>query len=183
MERRNLFTRIAKLGVAGAAAALIAGCKADGTLNLSTTDLDKDAQALAYLVTTVENSQVFTKATDAERAQINAVVKQITDTTAEIASGSNGTISIDVSANWAKSLVGEVTLFVNLATPIVKKYNPTIASYLTLASQLLPFVQAIVDMATAGTDTSKAAARARVSGSLFGNPANIRAAIYRGPSA
>ena len=168
-------TKFGSLALASVMMTSLVACSTP-TKTINTADIAADAQAVAYLAKTIiAIPDVANHAPPAVLAQLQASVDRLADLTAQISSQSNGAITIDTSKTWANSLISEIKTFVDLAQPIVAQYSPKSASYLNLASEMLPFIQAIV---TAATGTTSATLTPVVSPKYHLTEGQLRSQMY-----
>lgn len=170
MNRRKLFGTIGL----GAVAAGLAACAGKTSLDVNTSNLDKNAQAASQLMTVLLTASGLVKYIPANTLKtLQAIQSNVLTITSEITQASDGKITVDISKNWASSLVSEIQQFVAILTPIVNTYAPAYANYLNLATALLPFIQAVISTVVTNT------ASVRFGSTL--TDAQIRALIYKGP--
>lgn len=113
----------------------------------STATLAKDVAAVQAVLTNIQKVPALAKVlkANAETAsKFNAIVTNVGNIATSISANTNGTVSYDVGKNWADSLVSELTSVINIAQPIVEQFDPTAASYLSVASNLIPMIQALI---------------------------------------
>ncbi|WP_029603200.1 hypothetical protein [Kozakia baliensis] len=148
----------------------VSACTTMGsTTSFNTAELNNDATAIAYAVQAIEGiPEIKSHLTAAQSAQFDDLVAQIKSVTAQIAANSNGSIAVDTGKDWAKHLGDDLQTLLAIATPIVKVYDPSAATYMSTVSAMIPLVEAL-----AGVSAVQAKA-------LPENPAAVRARIYQG---
>ena len=148
----------------------VAACSTTpNTATFNTAALNNDATASAYAVHAIEtipDLESHLSATD--KAKFDNLVSQIKSVTAQVAANSNGSITVTTGKDWAKSLGTDLETLLAIATPIVKAYSPSAATYMSTVSAMIPLVEAL-----AGVTAAPYAAPAQ-------SPALIRARIYQG---
>jgi len=96
------------------------------------------------------------------------LVAQIRSVTAQVAANSNGSITVATGKDWAKSLGTDLETLLAIATPIVKVYSPSAATYMQTVQAMIPLVEAL-----AGVTAAPYSAPVQ-------SPELIRARIYQG---
>ncbi|MFT8522821.1 hypothetical protein [Gluconobacter oxydans] len=139
------------------------------TATFDTAALNNDATAIAYAVQAIESIpdlESHLSATD--KAKFDNLVAQIRSVTAQVAANSNGSITVTTGKDWAKNLGTDLETLLAIATPIVKVYSPSAATYMSTVQTMIPLIEAL-----AGVTAAPYAAPAQ-------SPELIRARIYQG---
>ncbi|MFT8613671.1 MAG: hypothetical protein ABF727_13855 [Gluconobacter oxydans] len=149
---------------------LVAACSnTPTTATFDTAALNNDATAIAYAVQAIEGiPELESHLSATDKAKFDNLVAQIRSVTAQVAANSNGSITVTTGKDWAKSLGKDLQTLLAIATPIVKVYSPSAATYMSTVSAMIPLVEAL-----AGVTASPYAASAQ-------SPELIRARIYQG---
>lgn len=121
----------------------------------------------------------------AEQAQqLSDYLADIKAGTASIAETSDGAITLDVGKKWASQLSSELQQILKIATPIVANYDPTAATYLSYAQQLISIVQVAFNLpTTAAPLLTTGGAQGLVVNAPVENASVVRAKIFLGPKA
>ncbi|MFT8784742.1 hypothetical protein [Gluconobacter oxydans] len=139
------------------------------TTTFDTAALNNDATAIAYAVQAIEGiPELESHLSAADKATFDNLIAQIKSVTAQVAANSNGSITIATGKGWAKSLGTDLETLLAIATPIVKVYSPSAATYMSTVSAMIPLVEAL-----AGVTAAPYAVPAQ-------SPELIRARIYQG---
>ncbi|MBF0858405.1 hypothetical protein HKD24_04135 [Gluconobacter sp. LMG 31484] len=139
------------------------------TASFNTAALNNDATAIAYAVQTIESiPDLESHLSASDKAKFDNLVAQIKSVTAQVAANSNGSITVATGKDWAKSLGTDLETLLAIATPIVKAYSPSAATYMSTVQAMIPLVEAL-----AGVTAAPYAAPAQ-------SPELIRARIYQG---
>jgi len=149
---------------------LVAACSnTPTTATFDTAALNNDAAAIAYAVQAIEGIPELERHLSAtDKAKFDNLVAQIRSVTAQVAANSNGSITVTTGKDWAKSLGTDLQTLLAIATPIVKVYSPSAATYMSTVQAMIPLIEAL-----AGVTASPYAAPAQ-------SPELIRARIYQG---
>ena len=139
------------------------------TASFNTAALNNDATAIAYAVQAIEGiPELESHLSASDKAQFDNLIAQIRSVTAQVAANSNGSITVATGKDWAKSLGTDLETLLAIATPIVKVYSPSAATYMSTVSAMIPLVEAL-----AGVTAAPYAAPAQ-------SPEMRRARIYQG---
>ncbi|MEW9274423.1 hypothetical protein [Gluconobacter oxydans] len=149
---------------------LVAACSnTPTTATFDTAALNNDATAIAYAVQAIEGiPELESHLSATDKAKFDNLVAQIRSVTAQVAANSNGSITVTTGKDWAKSLGKDLQTLLAIATPIVKVYSPSAATYMSTVSAMIPLIEAL-----AGVTASPYAAPTQ-------SPELIRARIYQG---
>lgn len=149
---------------------LVAACSnTPTTATFNTAALNNDATAIAYAVQAIEGiPELESHLSATDKATFDNLIAQIKSVTAQVAANSNGSITIATGKGWAKSLGKDLQTLLAIATPIVKVYSPSAATYMSTVSAMIPLIEAL-----AGVTASPYA-------TLTQSPELIRARIYQG---
>lgn len=139
------------------------------TASFNTAALSSDAAAIAYAVQAIESiPELESHLSEKDKAQFDNLIAQIKSVTAQVAANSSGSITVTTGKDWAKSLGTDLQTLLAIATPIVKVYSPSAATYMSTVSAMIPLVEAL-----AGVTAAPFAATMQ-------SPELIRARIYQG---
>ncbi|WP_041242762.1 hypothetical protein [Gluconobacter oxydans] len=139
------------------------------TATFDTAALNNDATAIAYAVQAIEGiPELESHLSATDKATFDNLIAQIKSVTAQVAANSNGSITIATGKGWAKSLGTDLQTLLAIATPIVKVYSPSAATYMSTVSAMIPLIESL-----AGVTASPYAVPAQ-------SPELIRARIYQG---
>ena len=139
------------------------------TASFNTAALNNDATAIAYAVQAIESiPDLESHLSDSDKARFDNLVAQIKSVTAQVAANSNGSITVATGKDWAKSLGTDLETLLAIATPIVKVYSPSAATYMQTVQAMIPLVEAL-----AGVTAAPYAAHVQ-------SPELVRARIYQG---
>ncbi|KXV65838.1 hypothetical protein [Gluconobacter oxydans] len=162
--------RLIALSLGAVLLASTSACTTTGsTTTFNTQALSSDAAAIAYAVQAIESIpdlESHLSATD--KATFDNLIAQIKSVTAQVAANSSGSITVTTGKDWAKSLGTDLQTLLAIATPIVKVYSPSAATYMSTVSAMIPLVEAL-----AGVTAAPFAATMQ-------SPELIRARIYQG---
>lgn len=149
---------------------LVAACSTtSNTATFDTAALNNDATAIAFAVQAIEGiPELESHLSASDKAKFDNLVAQIKSVTAQVAANSNGSITVATGKDWAKSLGTDLETLLAIATPIVKVYSPSAATYMSTVQAMIPLVEAL-----AGVTASPYAAPVQ-------SPELIRARIYQG---
>ena len=159
------------------------GCvsKTSTTGTFSTATLAKDVAAVQSVLNNIEKVPAIAKIlkSNSETAtKFNAIVTNVGTIATSINTNTSGSVSYDVGKNWADSLASELTSAINIAQPIVEQFDPSAASYLTVASNLIPLIQALV--ASFGVEPAAGVSYPMLYGTTPHTPDQIRAILLAG---
>lgn len=156
-----------------AASALLAttACSTSGSVTtFNTTELNTDAQAIAYAAQVLETMpSVEAHMSTADQATFNNAIAQIKSITATIQANTNGSVEVNTGKEWAKSLGDDLNVLLTIATPIVQAYAPSEASYVSTVQEMLPLIEALAGISSVGV----------VGSHSVEPPAVVRARIYQ----
>lgn len=147
----------------------------------STATLAKDVAAVQAVLTNIEKVPAIAKvlAANSETAtKFNAIITDVGNIATSINANTSGSVSYDVGKNWADSLVSELTSAINIAQPIVEQFDPSAASYLSVASNLIPLIQALI--ASFGVEPAASVSYHTLYGTVHHTPEQIRAILLAG---
>lgn len=147
----------------------------------STATLAKDVAAVQAVLTNIEKVPALAKvlaANSETAAKFNAIITNVGNIATDINTNTSGTVSYDVGKNWADSLASELTSAINIAQPIVEQFDPSAASYLTVASNLIPLIQALV--ASFGVEPATGVTYPMLYGTTPHTPDQIRSILLAG---
>ncbi|WP_225199106.1 hypothetical protein [Gluconobacter oxydans] len=162
--------RLIALSLGAVLLASTSACTTTGsTTTFNTQALSSDAAAIAYAVQAIESiPDLESHLSASDKAQFDNLIAQIKSVTAQVAANSNGSITIATGKDWAKSLGTDLQTLLAIATPIVKVYSPSAATYMSTVSAMIPLVEAL-----AGVTAAPFTAATQ-------SPELIRARIYQG---
>lgn len=125
---------------------LTTACTQNGsTSTISTFQINADIAASAFAAQAIVNIPAVSEhLSDADKAQITAIMAQIKSVSSEVAANSNGSVSIDTGKKWVNSLIPELQSLLAIATPIVAQYDASAAGYMTTVQQLIPLLEALI---------------------------------------
>ncbi|QQX90857.1 hypothetical protein IGS75_11995 [Gluconobacter sphaericus] len=159
--------RLIALSLGAVLLASTSACTTTGsTTTFNTQALSSDAAAIAYAVQAIESIpdlENHLSATD--KATFDNLIAQIKSVTAQVAANSNGSITVTTGRDWAKSLGTNLQTLLAIATPIVKVYSPSTATYMSTVSAMIPLVEALAGVTAApfaGTTQAPELIRARI---------------------
>ena len=150
--------------------ASVSACTTTGdTTTFSTAALGNDASAIAYAVQAIgDMPEVTTHLSPEDKTKFDGLVAQIQSVTAEIAANSNGSVAVNTGKDWAKHLGEDLQSLLTIATPIVKVYYPSAATYMSTVSAMIPLIESLAGVSAVSVR------------SMPENDAIIRARIYQG---
>ena len=145
----------------------LAACTTTGsTTTFSTTELNNDATAIAYAVQAIESiPELESHLSEADKAKFDNLVAQIKSVSAQVAANSDGSITVKTGKGWAKSLGTDLQTLLAIATPIVKVYDPSAATYMSTVEAMIPLVESLAGVTAApyaAVEQAPAAVRARI---------------------
>ena len=112
--------------------------------SFNTTALNNDATAIAYAVQAIEGiPELESHLSASDKAKFDNLVAQIRSVTAQVAANSNGSITVATGKDWAKSLGTDLETLLAIATPIVKVYSPSAATYMQTVQAMIPLVESL----------------------------------------
>lgn len=139
------------------------------TTTFNTQALSNDAAAIAYAVQAIESiPELESHLSAADKAKFDSLVAQIRSVSAQVAANSNGSITVSTGKDWARSLGTDLQTLLAIATPIVKVYSPSAATYMSTVQAMIPLIEAL-----AGVTATPFAVQTQ-------SPDLIRARIYQG---
>ena len=142
---------LASIGVGTLTVPLAACSSTADSVTVDTTSVQRTIAVVAYGINALATVPGLSDKIDADKKQAFLdAVSRIDTAAANIQSTTNGSVTLTLGTNWASDLIDDVQIILQIVTPIVTQYFPTVSPYLTAVSQLLPILKTFVPASAAG---------------------------------
>lgn len=152
----------------------------------STNELNLNTQAALFGIDTIAQIpklKAYLAAHPDVSAKFAAGEAKLKDLSTQINAVTGGTVTVDIGKNWTNSVADELQTLLAIANPIVGALDPSAQQYVSLVSEAIPMIKALV--ATFGvpapvvhTTPNSFGAAICMTGSCFTTPQALRERIY-----